>query len=76
MQNRGVKDIHIASVDGLKGFPEAIESIYPETEVQVCVIHQIRNSMKYIASKKQKAFMADLKCVYSRNTECSGAGAG
>lgn len=69
LQNRGVKDILIASVDGLKGFPEAIETIFPETEVQICVIHQIRNSMKYVASKNQKAFMADLKCVYKAATQ-------
>lgn len=68
LNNRGVKDILIACVDGLKGFPEAIESIYPETEVQHCVIHQIRNSLKYVASKNQKAFMADLKCVYKAAT--------
>lgn len=64
LYNRGVKDILIACVDGLKGFPEAIESIYPNTEIQHCIIHQIRNSLKYVASKNQKAFMADLKCVY------------
>lgn len=64
LSNRGVEDVLIASVDGLKGFPEAINSIFPETEVQLCVIHQIRNSMKYVASKNQKAFMADLKPVY------------
>lgn len=68
LHNRGVKDILIACVDGLKGFPEAIESIYPNTEIQHCVIHQIRNSMKYVASKNQKAFMADLKCVYKAAT--------
>jgi transposase-like protein len=68
LHNRGVKDILIACVDGLKGFPEAIESIYPNTEIQHCVIHQIRNSMKYVASKNQKAFMADLKCVYKATT--------
>ncbi|WP_038891069.1 IS256 family transposase [Yersinia enterocolitica] len=64
LQNRGVKDILIACVDGLTGFPEAINSIYPDTEVQLCVIHQIRNSIKYVASKHHKAFMADLKPVY------------
>lgn len=69
LYNRGVKDILIACVDGLKGFPEAIESIYPHTEVQHCIIHQIRNSIKYIASKNQKAFMADLKCVYKATTK-------
>lgn len=68
LNNRGVSDILIACVDGLKGFPEAIETIYPNTEIQHCVIHQIRNSMKYVASKNQKAFMADLKCVYRAAT--------
>lgn len=69
LQNRGVKDILIACVDGLKGFPEAIETIYPDTEVQLCIIHQIRNSMKYVASKNQKAFMAELKTVYKAATK-------
>ncbi len=64
LHNRGVEDILIACVDGLTGFPEAIATIYPDTEVQQCIIHQIRNSMKYVASKHQKAFMADLKPVY------------
>ena len=68
LYNRGVKDILIACVDGLKGFPEAIESIYPKTEIQHCVIHQIRNSLKYVASKNQRAFMADLKPVYKAAT--------
>jgi len=68
LHNRGVKDILIACVDGLKGFPEAIEGIYPKTEIQHCIIHQIRNSLKYVASKNQKAFMADLKCVYKATT--------
>lgn len=69
LQNRGVKDILIACVDGLKGFPEAIETIYPETEVQLCIIHQIRNSMKYVGSKNQKTFMSDLKSVYRAATK-------
>lgn len=64
LHNRGVEDILIACVDGLTGFPEAIATIYPDTEVQQCVIHQIRNSLKYVASKHQKEFMADLKPVY------------
>ncbi len=64
LNNRGVKDILIASVDGLKGFPEAINAIYPNTEVQLCIIHQIRNSLKYVASKDKKEFMKDLKKVY------------
>ena len=57
LNNRGVKDIFIACIDGLKGFPEAINSIFPKTEIQLCIIHQIRNSLKYVASKNQKEFM-------------------
>lgn len=68
LQNRGVKYILIACLDGLTGFPEAIETIYPKTEVQLCIVHQIRNSMKYVASKNQKAFMVDLKPVYRATT--------
>jgi len=64
LQNRGVADILIASVDGLTGFPEAIASIYPDTEVQLCIVHQIRNSLRYVASKNHKAFLVDLKRVY------------
>ena len=64
LNNRGLQDILIASVDGLKGFPEAIKTIFPNTEVQLCIIHQIRNSMKYVASKNHKEFMKDLKPVY------------
>jgi transposase-like protein len=64
LQNRGVEDILIACIDGLTGFPDAIAAVFPKTEVQLCIIHQIRNSMKYVASKNQKAFMADLKPVY------------
>ena len=69
LKNRGVKDILIACVDGLKGFPEAINSAFPNTEIQLCVIHQIRNSLKYVASKNQKEFMADLKEVYKATTK-------
>ena len=68
LHNRGVKDILIACIDGLKGFPEAIASLYPHTEIQHCIVHQIRNSLKYVASKNQKIFMADLKCVYKATT--------
>ncbi len=64
LSNRGVNDILIACVDGLKGFPEAIETIFPDTEVQLCVVHQIRNSLRYVGSKNQKEFMVDLKRVY------------
>lgn len=69
LQNRGVKDILIASIDNLKGFTEAINSIYPATEIQSCIVHQIRNSLKYVASKDQKSFMADLKPVYRASTK-------
>ena len=64
LNNRGVEDILIASVDGLTGFPDAIATIYPDTEVQLCIVHQVRNSLKYVASKNQKEFMVDLKRVY------------
>ena len=64
LNNRGVKDILIACTDNLKGFSEAILSIFPQSEVQTCIIHQIRNSLKYVLSKDQKEFMADLKTVY------------
>jgi len=69
LQNRGVKDILIASVDGLTGFPEAIKSIFPKTEVQLCIVHQIRNSLKYVASSDQKPFMKDLKLVYQATSK-------
>jgi transposase-like protein len=69
LKQRGVKDILIACIDGLKGFEEAIRTIFPETEVQTCVVHQIRNSLKYVASKDQKAFMAELKPVYRADNE-------
>ncbi len=68
LQNRGVDDILIASIDGLKGFPEAIKTIFPKTEIQVCIVHQIRNSLKYIGSKYQKDFLKDLKLVYKAMT--------
>lgn len=64
LKNRGVEDILIACTDNLKGFSEAIESTFPHTEIQTCVVHQIRNSLKYVASKDQKPFMKDLKKVY------------
>jgi len=64
LRNRAVKDILIALVDSLTDFPEAIASIYPETEVQLCVVHQIRNSLRYVASKSHKALVLDLKRAY------------
>ena len=71
LQNRGVEDILIACIDGLSGFPDAINSLFPKTEIQLCIIHQIRNSMKYVASKNQKAFMADLKPVYRASSKAA-----
>ena len=64
LNHRGVEDILIASVDGLKGFPEAIGAIFSKTEVQLCIVHQIRNSLRYVASKHKKEFAKDLKPVY------------
>ncbi len=64
LQTRGVKDILIACIDNLKGFAEAIATVFVQTEVQSCVVHQIRNSLRYVTSKDQKVFMADLKPVY------------
>ena len=64
IKSRGVKDVLIACTDNLTGFSDAILSVFPYAEVQTCVIHQIRNSLKYVASKDQKAFMKDLKIVY------------
>lgn len=68
LRNRGVKDILIACIDGLKGFPEAIQTIYPDTKIQLCIIHQIRNTIKYISYKDSKEFMRDLKNVYRAPT--------
>lgn len=69
LNNRGVKDILIASTDNLSGFSEAIQSVFPKAEVQSCIVHQIRNSLKYVASKEQKEFIRDLKKVYRADTK-------
>ena len=69
LQNRGLEDILIASIDNLKGFAEAIATVFPKTEIQSCIVHQIRNSIKYIASKDQKEFMKDLKPVYQATSK-------
>jgi len=69
LKNRGVKEILIACMDGLKGLPEAIKTVFPSVNIQTCIVHQIRNSIKYIASKDKKEFMRDLKCVYKAPTE-------
>ena len=69
LKNRGGKKILIACMDGLKGLPQAIKTVFPTVDIQTCIVHQIRNSIKYIASKDKKAFMKDLKEVYKATTE-------
>ena len=69
LKNRGVSDILIACVDGLTDFPQAIEAVFPQTEIQQCIIHQIRNTTKFVSYKELKPLMADLKRVYAAPTE-------
>lgn len=69
LKNRGVTDILIACVDGLKGFPEAIESVFPQTEVQLCIVHLVRHSLNYVGWKQRKEVAADLKLIYTAATE-------
>jgi len=69
LQNRGVKDILIACVDGLKGFPEAIQAVYPQTRIQLCIVHMVRNSIKFVPWKDYKPVSADLKRIYQSVTE-------
>ena len=69
LENRGVEDILIVCIDGLKGFPQAIGTIFPKTEIQLCIIHQIRNSLKYISYKNKKEFVKDLKLIYEAETQ-------
>lgn len=69
LQNRGVKDILIACVDGLKGFPDAINAVYPQTQIQLCIVHMVRNSVKYVPWKDYKVVTADLKKIYQATTE-------
>ena len=69
LQNRGVKDIFIASVDGLTGFPEAINTVFPKTRIQLCIVHMVRNSLKYVSCKHRKEAASDLKKIHSSITE-------
>ena len=69
LQNRGVQDILIACVDGLKGFPDAINSAFPETRIQLCIVHMVRNSVRYVPWKDYKAVTGDLKRIYQSATE-------
>jgi putative transposase len=68
LKNRGVEDIFIACVDGLKGFPEAIETVFPRTQVQLCIVHMVRNSLRYVSWKQRKEVVADLKTIYQAPT--------
>jgi transposase-like protein len=68
LKNRGLKDILIACVDGLTGFPQAIEAVYPDTQVQLCIVHLIRNCLRYVPWKDSKAVVADLKPIYQAAT--------
>jgi putative transposase len=68
LRNRGVKDIFIACVDGLKGFPEAIEAVFPQTQVQLCVVHMVRHSLNYVAQRDRKAVADDLRAIYGAAT--------
>jgi len=68
LKNRGVEDIFIACVDGLKGFPEAIETVFPRTQVQLCIVHMVRNSLRYVSWKQRKEVAADLKTIYQAAT--------
>jgi putative transposase len=68
LKTRGVEDCFIACVDGLKGLPEAIETVYPHTQVQLCIVHQVRNSLKYVTWKDRKAVAADLRAIYTAPT--------
>lgn len=69
LQNRGVKDILIACVDGLKGFPDAINTVFPSTQIQLCIVHMVRNSVKFVPWKDYKPVTADLKQIYQSVTE-------
>lgn len=69
LQNRGLEDILIACVDGLSGFPDAIQTVYPKAQIQLCIVHMVRNSLKYVVWKDYKAVTADLKAIYQAATE-------
>ena len=72
MKNRGVRDILICSVDGLTGFNEAIRAVYPQVDIQRCIVHQVRNSMRYVSYKDLKSYTADMKLIYTSPTEEAG----
>jgi transposase-like protein len=68
LHNRGVTDCFVACVDGLKGLPEAIEAVFPKTQVQLCIVHKVRNSLKYVPWKERRAVAADLRAIYGAAT--------
>ncbi len=69
LQNRALKDIFIACIDGLTGFADAIDAVFPKTQVQLCIVHMVRNSLRYVSYKDRKAVAADLKLIYTASTE-------
>ena len=64
LKNRGIEDLFIACVDGLSGFPQAVEAAFPKTQVQLCIVHMVRNSLRYVPWKQRRAVAADLKKIY------------
>jgi putative transposase len=71
-QNRGLNDILIACVDGLKGFPDAINTVYPEARTQLCIVHMVRNSLRFVSRNDYKAVTRDLEAIYQAPTEEAG----
>ncbi|MCZ8655384.1 transposase, partial [Escherichia albertii] len=72
LKNRGLNDILIACVDGLKGFPDAINTVYPEARIQLCIVHMVRNNLRFVSWKDYKAVTRDLKAIYQAPTEEAG----
>lgn len=73
LNNRGVQDIYVACIDGLKGFPEAINSVFPFTAIQLCIVHMIRNSLRFVAAKRRKEVATDLRAIYKASTEANAS---
>jgi putative transposase len=73
LKNRGVRDIFIGCVDGLKGFPEVMEAVFPKTQVQLCLVHMVRQSLSYVGWKERKAVAGDLRLIYRAATEAEAA---
>jgi transposase-like protein len=74
LHNRGTKDIFIACIDGLTGFAEAIETVFPQTRIQRCIVHQVRHSLSYVSYKERKAVAADLRKIYTATTATEAKG--